>query len=402
MIPTRRILDPIFGKPILRAANNGRAAWTRVNELSQWQKGTGWQANLYGGVQTGDDWGGMFVPVSELRVTDFNAALWSYYITQAQTFGVNLVIWVHDPNDFSKRAEITQLASIAGLGKAAKWNSHTLDKTTDQFFFFGEGTTGTGLTAGPPNYYGWDDFQADALFKTWHIYRVSLEYGWEASGTFDHVWVVELKLNGMQIPIKPDAPVITKTIQTELLAITKVAANAQQKSSELDLANMKKATIFIDHGRTATTAFVVAGTEYRIEASQKETGNDTWRTIASVEGIITAASEITADGAEAAGQTVIECGDPDPEIGDIVFWENATLANSEWGKVVAHVDNTSFTLQDGLTNAQANAKKIYNKGEQFVLTLDVTAFTRLRVVVNNNNGTTNAQVASRVAAITQE
>lgn len=204
MIPTRRILDPIFGQPILRAANNGLVAWTKVNTLSQWQKGTGWQANLYGGVQTGgNNWAAMFVPVSELRVTDFNAALWSYYMTAAQTFGVNLVIWVHDPNDFSKRAEITQLGSISGLGKALGWNSHTLDKTVDQFFFFGEGTTGTGLTAGPPNYYGWDDFQADALFKTWHIYRVSLEYGWEASGTFDHIWLVELKLNGMQVPIKP-------------------------------------------------------------------------------------------------------------------------------------------------------------------------------------------------------
>ena len=200
-VPTRRILDPIFGQPILRAENNGRALWTRVNALSQWQKGTGWQANLYGGVQTGDDWAAMFVPVSEMKVTDFNAALWSYYMTGTQTMGVNLVIWAHDPNDFSKRAEITQRGNVAGLGKAAKWNSHTLDKTVAQFFFYGEGTTGTGLTAG--TLYTWVQFQADPLFSTWHIYRVSLEYGWEASGTFDHVWVVELKLNGMQIPIRP-------------------------------------------------------------------------------------------------------------------------------------------------------------------------------------------------------
>ena len=227
MIPTRRILDPIFGRPILRAANNGRAAWTRVNNLSQWQKGTGWQANLYGGVQTGgNNWAAMFVPASELRVTDFNAALWSYYMTAAQTMGVNLVIWVHDPNDFSKRAEITQLGSIAGLGKALGWNSHNLDKTTDQFYFFGEGTTGTGLTAGPPNYYGWDDFQADKLFKTWHIYRVSLEYGWEASGTFDHVWVVELKLNGMQIPIRPSVEEMLELLRGTGVAYLKVESTS--------------------------------------------------------------------------------------------------------------------------------------------------------------------------------
>jgi len=122
-------------------------------------------------------------------------------MTAAQTMGVNLVIWVHDPNDFSKRAEITQRGNVAGLGKALGWNSHNLDKTVAQFFFYGEGTTGTGLTAG--TLYTWAQFQADVLFRTWNIYRISLEYGWEASGTFDHVWVVELKLNGMQIPIRP-------------------------------------------------------------------------------------------------------------------------------------------------------------------------------------------------------
>lgn len=197
-----------------------------------------------------------------------------------------------------------------------------------------------------------------------------------------------------------DRPI--KTIQTELLAITKVAADAQQKSSELTLTNIKRVVIFVDHGRTATTAFVGAGTEYRIEASQKATGNDTWRTIDSDTCVITAATEITADGAEATGQTLIEIGANTPVAGDIVFWENATLANSEWMKVVAIVAGTSFTILDGLTNDQAAAKKIYNKGEQFVSNLDVTGYTRLRVIVNNNNGTTNAQVVSRIAAITEE
>lgn len=191
-----------------------------------------------------------------------------------------------------------------------------------------------------------------------------------------------------------------KTIETELLAITKVDANTQQKSSELTLTNMKKVALLIDHGRTATTAFVVAGTEYRVEVSQKATGNDTWRAIASAVCGIAAATEITADAQEVAGQTLIEIGANTPTINDIVFWENATLANSEWMKVVAITGGTDFTILDGLTNTQEAAKKIYNKGEQFVLLLDVESYTRLRVVVNNNNGTTNVQVVSRIAAIT--
>lgn len=195
---------------------------------------------------------------------------------------------------------------------------------------------------------------------------------------------------------------ITKTIQTELLAITKIAANTQQKSSELDLTNIKKVAILIDHGRTATTAFVVAGTEYRIEVSQKATGNDTWQPIASVVADITAASEITADGDEAAAQTLIEIGATTPVVGDIVFWENNTdVLDSEWMRVIAIVGGTSFTILDGLNHAQEAAKKIYNKAQQFPLSLDVSAFTRLRVVVNNANGTTNVQIASRIACITE-
>ena len=215
--------------------------------------------------------------------------------------------------------------------------------------------------------------------------------------------IMYITYDGTNWVVKP-LGVVAKTIQTELLAITKVAANAQQKSSVLALTNMKKVAILIDHGRTATTAFVVSGTEYVIQASQKASGDDTWRAIASVVCDITAASEITADGDEAAGETVIDIGTTNPAKGDVVFWENATLGNSEWMRVVSVTDGgagSTFTIRDGLTNAQAAAKKIYNKGEHFVLSLDVSAFTRLRVVVNNNAGTTNAVVASRIACITQ-
>jgi hypothetical protein len=128
--------------------------------------------------------------------------MWSYYMTQAQTMGVNVVIWVHDPDDYSKRAEITQAGGAAGLGKAAGWNTHVFDSTVTQMFFYGENTTGTALVAGTQ--YTWDQFKADALFKTWSIYRISFEYGWEASGTFLSVWLAEIKLNNDAILLRPN------------------------------------------------------------------------------------------------------------------------------------------------------------------------------------------------------
>ena len=192
---------------------------------------------------------------------------------------------------------------------------------------------------------------------------------------------------------------INKTIETELLAITAINANAQQKSSELTLLpDIFQTTIFIDHARDVATAFVGAGTEYRIEVSEKASGDDTWRTVSSVVCDITIALAIIMDAEEAAGATLIECGVVEPVKGDIVFFKNATIANSEWAKVVAVTADTDFTLQDGLTNTQA-AITLYNKAEQFALTLSTYSFTRLRVIVNNNNGTTNQNIVSRIAAI---
>jgi len=194
-----------------------------------------------------------------------------------------------------------------------------------------------------------------------------------------------------------------KTIQSELVPITAIAANAQAISSVLDVTGFKNMAVFIDHARDVTTAFVVAGTEYRIQVSENAAGNDNWRTITSVVCDITAASDIAMDGDEVVGSTVIECGATLPAVNDIVFFKNATIANSEWARVVAIVTtggSESFTLSDGLTKAQVALAHMYNKAEQFVITFDVTTFTRMRVIINNNNGSTNQNIVSRVACIT--
>lgn len=207
MIPTRVIVHGDFGEPVLKCGGVGKVGWVKDtgNALGLHQKSaSGYLANLYGGAQSGgNNWAAVYIPVNELSLTELRDAMWSYYLTNAETMGVNMVIWVHDPKDFDKRAEITQLANIATLEKAAGWDAHELDVAVDQFFFYGEGTTGTGLTAGPANLYGLDDFRADALFKDWRVYRVSFEYGWEASGTFEDAWVADIKLNGQMIWLVP-------------------------------------------------------------------------------------------------------------------------------------------------------------------------------------------------------
>ncbi len=213
-VPSRVIINGMFGQPVLRHAKNGRSGWVKDtgNELGLNQKSaSGYLANLYGGVQTGDDWAAVYIPTNELRLDEFTAAMWSYYLTGAETFGLNMVAWVHDPNNFNRRAEITQRGNVSGLGKTAGYNAHKLDLTTDQFFYFGENwstgsavaLSGSDLTSASTSLYGWDDFTADALFSQWHIYRVSFERGFEASGTFNDAWVADIKLNGQMIWLSP-------------------------------------------------------------------------------------------------------------------------------------------------------------------------------------------------------
>ncbi len=191
----------LFGHPVARADNASFATWVYRGTSPQYQKGGGWLVALYGGVQSGDDWCACYIPVNEYPVTLFDDAQWSYWMTNAERIGVNIVIWVHDANDFDKRAEITQLGSHDDLEKAAGWNAHEFTASTGGMFFYGENTAGTLLTAGTQ--YTWSQFQADQLFKDWVIYRVSLEYGWDTTGTADLAYLAEVKLNGIPVPLVP-------------------------------------------------------------------------------------------------------------------------------------------------------------------------------------------------------
>jgi hypothetical protein len=196
---------------------------------------------------------------------------------------------------------------------------------------------------------------------------------------------------------------IKKNIEGILKDFTAVNAGAQSESGELSLTGLKKLALFITHARDAAAAFVGAGTEYRVLVSSHENGDDGWFPVASYAADIAAASTIAVDSPETDGQTRIECGAAVPAVNDMVFFKNAAIANSEMVKVVAR-DTTGgaeyFDILHGLTHAQA-AGNYFNKGEKFVLSLDVSAFKRLKVVCNNNNGTTNQNIVWKCEAISR-
>ncbi len=199
-----RVTDVLkFGRPTLHGANIGRAEWVRGQQLdSTFQKGSnGWLAYFYGGIQSGDDYGAVYIPGDEVPLTDLSSALWSYFMSATEAAGVNMVIWVHDPADFDLRAEITQVPGKVDF--AAGWQAHELDTSVQQFFYYGEisGTPDTTPTAGTQ--YTLAQFQADSIFKTYTIYRISFEYGWIGSTTLDAAYLADVKINGQMIPLGP-------------------------------------------------------------------------------------------------------------------------------------------------------------------------------------------------------
>ena len=221
-----------FGTPTLNSANNGKARWDRGSTSPLDQKSaTGWLAGLFGGTQTGDDWSRVEIPVNELPTPQFLTALWSYFQTNAEVYGVNMVVWLHDPNDADKRVEVTQAPSGVTLEKGAGWNAHELDRAVTQFFYYGENVSGSDLTAGTQ--YTWDQFRADILFSTWVLYRVTYEWGWYSTGVFEDAWVADVKLNGELIRMGPASGIHRKTVsvQKTMIADTKGAGDVYSENA---------------------------------------------------------------------------------------------------------------------------------------------------------------------------
>ncbi len=260
----------LFGQPVLMAGGSGSANWQKgLQSLSTHQKGSGWVANLYGGVQSGDDWGALYLPVNELPITQLDSLYWSWYQTATETMGLGVLIWIHDPADFDKRVEVSQVGGVSGLDKAAGWNSHEFDSTVTQMFYYGEGATGSGLTAGTQ--YTWDEFQADTIFSGWTVYRISWDWGWEASGTFESAYLTEIKINGMYIELKPADIIGTKcgpwcTVTVAQTGTTSSETNLGAEYQDVQVYNpaLDSATVTVKvsrlSGDTAVQAYTLSRT----------------------------------------------------------------------------------------------------------------------------------------------
>jgi len=173
----------------------------------------------------------------------------------------------------------------------------------------------------------------------------------------------------------------SKTSSTSVISLQSVAASSVLISSTQDVSTKFAATMFIHFGRRSATA-AGAGVNFRIEANSKTGGNGFWWPLAVFTTDFVACESEAVSGVVASGTNVITVASTtNLTAGDIIYIDNGTIGNSEYGRIKSVVLNTSVTIEDTLVNAQTGAT-LYDRAEMFAAQLDLSAVKYLRVVAD--------------------
>jgi hypothetical protein len=177
---------------------------------------------------------------------------------------------------------------------------------------------------------------------------------------------------------------ITKTQGTSLLSLQSLASNSVVISSATDVSTKLAGSVFMHFGRRATNA-LNEGLEFRVEASAKSSGDGFWFPLAIFKTSVIAAESEAVSGTVSSGTNVITVASTSGLVaGDVIYIDNGTIGNSEWGRIKSISSNTSVTIEDNLVNAQTGAT-IYDQAEMFAAQLDLTAVGRIRLVADGRN-----------------
>ena len=173
--------------------------------------------------------------------------------------------------------------------------------------------------------------------------------------------------------------------QTNLLTLQELASG-EVAIGTLNIDGMDGCKVYIRMGRLATTAFTAA-VNFRVEVSPDNSGNR-WEpvTILSTQ-LGTSVADQAVNGTVAAGARIITMASTTGfVVGDVVYFDNTTVLNSEWGRIKAVAANVSVTLEDVLANAQTGAT-VYDQAEIYApVSVDLRGAKRIRVVADGAGG----------------
>lgn len=170
-----------------------------------------------------------------------------------------------------------------------------------------------------------------------------------------------------------------KTKQTALLALQTIAANGVVNGSAIDVSTLFAGDVYAKFGREAATA-AGAGVNIRIEKSPDTSGTENWQPAGQYTTQFAACADDTVSGTASIGATTVTLNSITGfAVGDVIFFFNGTIANSEWARIKS-VSGAVITLEDPLTFAQTGSS-VYDTAEIFqVMSLDLSGAKRLRAV----------------------
>ena len=189
----------------------------------------------------------------------------------------------------------------------------------------------------------------------------------------------------------------TKTQNVSLLALQSVASNTVVMSAVQDVTTKISAFIGIHFGRRVVTA-LTAGVEIRIEGSLTGSGDLQWFPLATFMTTTAAVEAEAVSGTVSGGTNVITVASTtNLTVRDLIYIDNTTITDGQWGRIKAVATNTSVTIEDNLVNAQTGAT-LYDGAEFFAAQLDLSSVGRIRLVVDASN--TGVAVAVQAIMVT--
>ena len=184
------------------------------------------------------------------------------------------------------------------------------------------------------------------------------------------------------MPVTP-----SKTVGTALLIWQDIASAAQVISSVIDVSAKWAIAFHIMLARLTGTAFTAGWPNVRIEASGAASGNDAWIPLVTLQPAVGASIVATTlNGAvSAAATSCVVTSATNIAVGDLLFLGHTTTpANYELVRVKA-VSGTTITFEEACTNAHDTGALVTDQAEAYFPALDVSPYSRVRVVVDNAN-----------------
>jgi len=176
-VPTRIIKRGMLGKPVLEAGGNGKAAWTTTEAVASDNHQVTYAARLDAGKQTSwNDFAKVVIPVNEMPFTDLDSVrLEAYYSTTVDgCIDMGVCLYLHDPADLDQRIELShtpKTSSTTAGWRELNYPTNPQDEGLLFFWYGDESVIAEVLTEGT-GYSTLAQFKADAVFKSWTIYKV--------------------------------------------------------------------------------------------------------------------------------------------------------------------------------------------------------------------------------------